>query len=89
MPQCPREYLTGPAWRATSGTRQARPHAASAWLGQKHCGQPLLASRVKGRLTPPNWQGTSRDAILTADVVLELFDDELLLDNNRLDEIAN
>src|SRR5262245_31054004 len=38
---------------------------------------------------PAKLAGPWRAAVLAADVVFELFDDELLLGNNRLDEIAN
>src|SRR5207253_6141034 len=43
-----------------------------------------------GESAPPaHLAGPLRDAVLAADIVFELFDHELLLGNNRLDEITN
>ena len=47
---------------------------------------PALSRREREKST--TYQ-TKIDRHLASDVVFELFDDELLLDNNRLDEIAN
>ena len=86
MPQRPRSAPPEQPWRAASETRR--------WLGsamQSVPGWGRSAARKQGKGTPylAKLAGQLRDAVLTADVVFELFDDELLLGNNRLDEIAN
>jgi hypothetical protein len=49
------------------------------------------SARKQGKRAPhpAKLAGQLRDAILATDVVFELFDHELLLGNNRLNEIAN
>ena len=75
--------------RNSLGVRRAR--LARGWAAP--CSQCLAGAEAllasKGTFYPAKVAGPSRDAVLASDVVFELFDDELLLDNYRLDEIAN
>jgi hypothetical protein len=86
---CPSALGSAPPerpWRAASQTRQRLGSAVQSVPGW---GRRAAHKRGKGTLSPAKLVGPSRDAVLASNVVFELFDDELLLDNNRLDEIAN
>jgi hypothetical protein len=54
------------------------------------CSLPFSARKQSKRAPrPAKLAGKWGDAALATDVMFELFDHELLLGNNRLDEIAN
>jgi len=86
VPQRPRSAPPEQPWRAASETRQRLGSAVQSMPGW---GRSAARKRGKGTFYPAKVAGPSRDAVLASDVVFELFDDELLLDNYRLDEIAN
>ena len=84
----PRECTPGSPRRCRAGLRSASPGWGRALWS--------TSARAQGKRAPypAKLAGTCgeqqlRAAVLASDVVFELFDDELLLDNNRLDEIAN
>src|SRR5215470_17735745 len=85
MPQHP--------WECTPGTALACGERDPPAAGQSHAGpgwgRGAAHKRGKGTLHLAQLAGLLWDVVLASDVVFELFDDELLLDNNCLDKIAN
>ena len=70
----------GPARRVPCGRLLVGAEALQSTAARKQSKKAPQPIKLAGQL---------RDAVLTADVVFKLFDDELLLGNNRLDKIAN
>ena len=73
-------------WHATNETCQRLDSAVQSVPGW---GRSAARKQGKGTPYPAKLAGQSWEAGLASDVVFELFDDILLFDNNRLDEIAN